>query len=690
MPNHQDDSVRTGLSRRSFLTGLSVTLLSSCSSRETRSNDAGGPVMDAGGPPNLPVLVNPGERIDVSDDVRVRLDWEPSPKATSYDVELNGTIIATGLSRPGLELAFGDRSMPPLAGTNRWRVRAANGAGSRWSLADRFEVSSLGLVRARNFDFEDPGPIELTIESAGSRLEVDARYAFGGTGQGVALICDDPSETRAYKNHEQLPLGSTWLRLCVRPEAWSADGVSVNIGRIRTESGETESLYWRTGRGLHSTTISAGAGVPEQDWTQVQLGVLADGTVELWQFDGVREVLIGRRVNPAMAAEKNLVSFGCTNPNLGLTFEVWLDEVAVGKQKLAWVSPATDRREIVRPVGLEPSSVGDRFTFVFGSCNNASLLPYDTMAIGAAARAEADFVIHLGDHGYPDTGAYRQSKRAYQALWSDLGHESNLASMLRRPWLVVASDHDLGGNNIHAEAIPAFASEAFDSYNQNDSRAEPHGRYGSIELAGGEVELLWLEELVYRAPIDAPNTSSKTCLGPEQKEWFLDRIRSSRADLLIVASQTTIGHVSESGWIQYPSERAEVVQACRERDGWTRWLSGDKHTARWAWFEERLVEWGAAAWGEIPQGEPQAAPGVARAASGPAGAFPTRVAAIEALTLRGIADATSFGWAEIDAVAGTAHFTVRDNRGEVRVQTDGTILEERFDYRSRPWRLDDR
>ncbi len=689
MPNHHDDRPPPGWSRRSFLTGLSVTLLSGCISRESRT-DGSGPSMVAGGPPTLPVLVNPGERISASDDVRVRLDWEPSPTATSYDVELNGVVVAAGLGRPGLELAFGDRSLPPLAGTNRWRVRAVNGAGSRWSLADRFEVTTVGQVRARSFDFEDPGPIELTTESTGSRLEVDARFAFGGSGQGVALVCDDPTETRAYKNHEQLPLWSTWLRLCVRPEEWSDDGVSVNLGRIRTEGGETESLYWRTGRGLHSTTIRAGAGVPAQEWTQIQLGVSGDGTVELWQFDGVHEVLVGRKVNPAMAAEKNLVSFGCSNPNLGITFEVWLDEFAVGAQKLAWASPGTERNEIVRPMALDPAPLGDRFTFVFGSCNNASLLPYDTMAIGAAARAEADFVIHLGDHGYPDTGAYRQSERAYHALWSDLGQESNVASLLRRPWLVLASDHDLGGNNIHAEAIPAFASAAFDSYNRNDTSAEPNGRYGSIELAGGEVELLWLEELVYRAPIDAPDTPSKTCLGPEQKSWFLDRLRTTRAHLLIIASQTTIGHVSESGWIQYPAERAEIVQACRERDGWTRWLSGDKHTARWAWFEDRLVEWGAAAWAEIPQGEPQAAPGVVRAASGPAGAFPTRVSAIEALTLRGIADATSFGWAEIDAISGTAHFTVRDNRGEVRVQNDGTVLEERIDYRSRPWQLDDR
>ncbi len=677
------------LSRRSFLTGLSVTGLSAtvfaaCGT----SPPAAGPEpgMDAGGPPHVPELTSPGDRIDATTDVKVVLDWLPTPSAASYDVELNGVLVATALAAPGLTLAFGDRSLAPQGGANVWRVRAANGAGSRWSQSDRFEVASVGQIRARTFDFEDQGPLDLTVESSGARMVVDPAHAFGGSGQGVALICDDPRESRAYKNHDQLPVPATWLRLCVQPIAWGRDGVSVNIGRIRTKDHVTEALYWRTGSGLHSTSVRASVGLPEGAWSQVQIGILGDGTVELWQFDGTREVLIGTAKNSALSVAKDQVSFGCVNPNLNTTFEIWLDEFAIAKQKLPWASPLTERSTITRPAMLDPSQLGSTFSFVFGSCNNSSLLPYDSMAIGAAARAEADFVIHLGDHGYPDTGAYRQSEASYHALWSDLGHESNMASLLKRPWLVVASDHDLGGNNINAETVQPFASAAFDSYNQNDATTEPHGRYGFTELVEGEVELIWLEEVLHRSPIDAFDGPSKTCLGPEQKAWFLDRVARSTADLLIVASQTTIGHVSESGWIQYGQERAEIVEACRARDGWTRWLSGDKHTARWAWFEDRLVEWGAAAWAEIPQGEPQAAPGVVRSASGPAGAFPTRVAAIEALGLQGIAEATSFGLAEIDSEAGVAHFTVRDNHGEIRVQNDGTILEERISYRTRPWR----
>ncbi len=704
------------LPRRTFLTGLSATVLAACTLERTSATGQA-PTMLPGGPPAIPSVTTMTSPIPAPPDVQVALTWPEVEGATNYEVELNDAIVATGLTAPGFLLQFGDRAIAPQQGVNRWRVRATNGAGSRWSLPDTFVVTSVNQVRARTFDFEDPGPIEGTVPGEGTELMVGAPYAFGGTGQGVAMRCTSSINTRAYKNHDQLPLQECWLRLCVNPQTWSRDGVALNLGRIRTRPGgaalgadaldgeaigdgdESESgvepelgspatselLYWTTGGGIRSTSVRAAADLRPNTWSQVQLGIRSDGTVELWQFDGVREILIGTGRNPDMAESKGQVSFGNINPNLNMTFEVWLDEMAVGTNKLPWASPLTDRSEPVRPSPVVPDELGVTFSFVFGSCNNSSLLPYDSMALGAAARMDPTFLIHLGDHGYPDTGAYRQSRAAYRALWSDLGHESNMTGLLERPWLMVASDHDLGGNNIAADTVVPFASQAFDSYNQNDTGAQPQGRFGSTFLADGAIELVWLEEIVHRSPVKDFNGPGKTCLGPEQKAWFLDRIATSPSDLMIVASQTTIGHVSESGWIQYEFERSELIEACRARNGWTRWLSGDKHTARWAYFEDRLVEWGAAAWAEIPQGTPQPAPGVALSASGPAGAFPTRKAALDALGLSGIANATSFGHCEIDTVAGTAHFSVRDNNGEVRVQRDGTVLEETISYRTRPW-----
>lgn len=670
--------------RRSFLTGLTATIVAGCSAEGATSRPE--PVVEAGGPPGVPALEELPDLIDATADVVVALDWAAVAGASLYDVEVNGEVIATNLDQPGLKLWFGDRSLAPQSGQNRWRVRAANSAGGRWSQPSSFEIVPVGQIRARTFDFEDLGPIELTVPSEGTVIEVSPTFAFGDGGQGVSLRCDDPSDTRAYKNHEQLEVEACWIRLCVRPRSWSVSAAAVNIARIQGETG-TESLFWRTGAGLHSTSVTEAAGLPADEWTQVQMGVLADGSIELWQYAEGREVLIGREARGTMSGPMTRVSFGNINPNLDLTFELWLDEFAVGQQKLPWANPSADRMTIRRPLRLEPTELAEQFTFSFGSCNNSTFLPYDNMALGAAATANADFFIHLGDHGYPDTGAYRQSAAAYTALWSDLAHESNLAKLSRRPWLYLASDHDLGGNNIGAENVPPYAKQAFNEWQNNDASVDPTGSYGNLMLAGGEIELVWLEEIAYRSPIDAPNTSEKTCLGEIQKAWFLDRIANSRADLMIVASQTTLGHVSESGWVQYRSERQELVDACLERDGWTRWLSGDKHTARWAYFDERLVEWGAAALAEIPQGEPQAAPGVLLDASGPAGSFPTRKAALESLTLAGVAAATSFGLASIDSVAGTANFTVRDNLGEVRIQQDGTVLEETISYRSRPWRL---
>lgn len=675
-----------GVNRRSFLTGLTATLVAGCSADPTGSRPE--PTVASGGAPGVPTLDPSPGLVDATSDVNVTLGWPVVDGALDYDVELNGEVIATNLEQPGLQLRFGDRSFAPQAGRNRWRVRASNSSGGRWSQLSGFEVVSVGQIRARTFDYEDRGPIELTVPSTGTVIDVDEDFAFGDGGQGVSLRCENSTDTRAYKNHDQLEVDACWVRLCVKPQTWSSAGTSVNLARIQGEGG-TESVFWRTGGGLHSTSVAGAAGLPTDEWTQMQLGVLADGSVELWQFAEGREVLIGRvgSGQGAIGGTKTRVSIGNINPNLGITFEIWLDEFAVGQHKLPWANPVLDRTTIQRPKLLDPADLGDEFSFTFGSCNNSTFLPYDTMALGAAAREDADFFIHLGDHGYPDTGAYRQSAASYVSLWTDLAHESNLTRLSRKPWLYLASDHDLGGNNIGSDNVPVFAQRAFNEWQNNDRSVDPTGAYGHLFMADGEIELIWLEEVAYRSPIDAPNNAEKTCLGPKQKAWFLDRLARSEAELVIVASQTTLGHVSESGWVQYNTERQELVDACLARDGWTRWLSGDKHTARWAWFEDRLVEWGAAALAEIPQGEPQAAPGVVFDASGPAGSFPTRKAALETLTLPGVAAATSFGLVKVDTVAGTAAFTVRDNVGDVRIQRDGTVLEETISYRERPWRL---
>jgi phosphodiesterase/alkaline phosphatase D-like protein len=293
---------------------------------------------------------------------------------------------------------------------------------------------------------------------------------------------------------------------------------------------------------------------------------------------------------------------------------------------------------------------------------------------------DPDFMIHLGDLGYPDTGAYAPSKQGYFAFWTDLLYEAQLSRLFRRPWIYLASDHDLGGNNIDATSYSPHASEAFTGWANNDPTADGSGRYGSVELDDGRVLVVWLEGVLFRSPIVDPDGPDKVMLGSEQKRWLLDLLGGSNASLIIIASQTTIGHASDTGWPKYETERREVLDACGKAKGTVRWISGDHHSARYAKLGTNVAEWGAAPFAEITQGTPAAAPFAEDAVCVSGSTFATRDEALSAFSEAQIASRTSFGRIVIDTIARTATFEVRDNVGEIRVAETGFRMAETIAY----------
>jgi hypothetical protein len=135
------------------------------------------------------------------------------------------------------------------------------------------------------------------------------------------------------------------------------------------------------------------------------------------------------------------VSLGNDIVRVGSTFEIWCDGFAVGEQRLPWAN-SSGPPALTRPRRLDPAKMPETFSFVFGSCNNAKSVPYRNTALGAATAADADFFVHLGDFGYADSNAYSQSVAGYEALWSDLLYESQLARLAERLQL---GDHLLLG-----------------------------------------------------------------------------------------------------------------------------------------------------------------------------------------------------------------------------------------------------
>ena len=243
------------------------------------------------------------------------------------------------------------------------------------------------------------------------------------------------------------------------PRSASADGKRVQLARINnSDSDASERLFWITGKGVTSTSVKVQVPVPKEAWVQLQLGVDADGRVELWAFDGARESLVGTgRSTDFAGATKDRVSIGNHNPNLGITFEGWIDDFAVGETRLRGCGWTTRGQAQLKR--LAPAALPKKFSFVFGSCTNSNHVPATGTGLGSAADSNPDFVVHLGDFGYLDSAAYAQSLNGYLASWSDLLAGDAMARLAEKPWLFICSDHDLGGNNTVATTVAPFAAE---------------------------------------------------------------------------------------------------------------------------------------------------------------------------------------------------------------------------------------
>ena len=427
------------------------------------------------------------------------------------------------------------------------------------------------------------------------------------------------------------------------------------------------------------------------DWTEFQIGLDSTGHAEFWALVDGRELLVGStRLSDQTGLTFDQVSFGTHVRAVGAEFEYWLDDIAVAEERLPWA--AEEAAPIRRPRLLEPETLPEAFTFVFGSCNVASLVPYSGSALAAAAAESPDFMIHLGDYGYPDTGAYRQSTSGYLSLWSDLTFEDQLGRLFEAPWLYVASDHDVGGNNVDRDSARPFALEAYEQWANNPRTVEGgDGSYGSMTFDDGRVTLIWLDCISRRSPLAERDGPDKTMLGAEQKRWLLDLLDGLESELVMIASQTAFAHESVTGWALYPLERRQILNACLRLDRPVRWLTGDLHAARWADIEGDVVEWGAAPLCEITE---RCSPPASFVRDSRCVSWFDDLAAdlritdlshselLATLSVDEIHAGTAYGRVTLDTVAGTAEFSVRDRNGNA-IERDGKLLSEFVSYRDR-------
>jgi hypothetical protein len=670
------------MNRRMFLFGaggvLGVTLLDACSlggrsgeGPATSSTPEGAP--DARTEPSdlsasLLALQGPA-MVRATEDAHVSVTWKAAPGVV-YDGEHVGRMQLS-LENDHYEFGAGPGLSGLVEGPNVIRVLGRRAGSSTWSEPLTINVRPVGRLRTRGFDFEPDGQLDVTFADPGTVFAVGAEHGRLG-GKGVRLAADGTSPGRAYKRLMQLPTDDCWLRFAVRPTAGTASVVLARIGSA--DFNLAERLTWRQDRGISSATVSDAAPAPLGQWTEVQLGVRLDGTVELWTFDGQRETLVGRAVNPRLTGRrKDIVSFGNSLEADG-PYEVWFDDVCIGSAKQPWAS--NRRGQLVRPTMLDPGRLPATFTFVFGSCINANHVPLDGTALAAAAAASPDFFLNLGDYGYPDTSAWSQTTAGYIAHWADLTQADHVDDIATKPWIMMASDHDMGGNNTTSATLQPFAARAFAAWQNNDPTVDGVGRYGAVSFDGGRVLLLWTEGVLFRSPLGEDGTF----LGDAQKRWLLSQLSSTEAGLVIIALQTTIGHNSDTGVSANPTERAEILAAAARCRGQVRFITGDYHAARWAKFGPKVAEWGAAPLAEFPQPVPDPMPDVVDHGTWSVGRFPSRPAALATLTLAEFNAATTFGRVRIDTERHEATFELLDPKGAVRQDQLGRPMNETLRY----------
>lgn len=278
-------------------------------------------------------------------------------------------------------------------------------------------------------------------------------------------------------------------------------------------------------------------------------------------------------------------------------------------------SSQVGRFRTARPAdSKEPVKVG------FFSCQDYQAGYYTALA--GLAQEDLDFVVCLGDYVYErsfytgprkdTTGANGdadvQSLDEYRAKYRLYRKDADLQALhAAHPMIAVVDDHEVEDNWSGDEpggATPVRRSDflerrrqAFLAFFEWMPRyrmpEDPNRTYGTVRL-GGNADLFLLDTRSYRAAqacndafiVPCPDQNApRDLLGPAQKRWLVDGLRSSQATWKLVGNQIMIMSldsvpglgVNMDQWDGYGAERREVLTAVRDVKNIS-FLTGDIHT----------------------------------------------------------------------------------------------------------------
>lgn len=231
----------------------------------------------------------------------------------------------------------------------------------------------------------------------------------------------------------------------------------------------------------------------------------------------------------------------------------------------------------VRTFPAGPSS----FTFAFSSCARVGS---NGSVFDAIRRDNPLFFLAVGDLFYGNVS--RDDPGAFESFYDRLLSQPAPGLLFRSTSMAyVWDDHDFGGNGASSLSESGPAAESV--YRERTPHYSLPGgsERGPIFQAFdvGRVRFLLTDTRSQRDPQGAPDDSSKTMLGPVQKEWLKREllIGRDRSSLVVwVNPDPWIGAPEAGGdsWAGYATERRELSEfiAANEIDN-VLMLSGDAH-----------------------------------------------------------------------------------------------------------------
>ncbi len=223
-----------------------------------------------------------------------------------------------------------------------------------------------------------------------------------------------------------------------------------------------------------------------------------------------------------------------------------------------------------------------QFTLAFGG--GAGYTPWFEHMWNTMAEARPLAMIALGDNVYIDTPDVHQTQRyCYYRRQSRPEYRAFAAAT---PIFAVWDDHDFAGNdccNGPTFEDPPWKKEVLKVFTENFVNPAYGGGDKTpgiwFDFKIGDVDFFMLDTRMYR---DFRDTTPRSMLGPVQKQWLKERLKTSRATFKVIASSLPWAMGAKPGskdpWSGFPDEREELFQFIEQnRINGVVLISADRH-----------------------------------------------------------------------------------------------------------------